>query len=153
LLAMPFLFIVVLSLSLGEGFGEKPDNRLRVSVVDLDEGYTDPGAAAREVAARFACLPTAVGGGIQPQALSAAALAGMQRAVRFPQESWAKVVQRDLLDTADIRLEVIPTRQEAQRLVDSGKRAAVLVFGTNFSKRVHQSSFLAQGINPFYRDG
>src|SRR5207249_1622334 len=26
-------------------------------------------------------------------------------------------------------------------------------FGPNFSRRVQQSSFLAQGINPFYRDG
>src|SRR5438128_8506185 len=57
LLAMPFLFIVVLSLALGEGFGDKPDNRLRVSVLDLDDGFTDPSLAARELAARFAWLP------------------------------------------------------------------------------------------------
>jgi ABC-2 type transport system permease protein len=155
LLAMPFLFIVVLSLALGEGFGEKPDNRLRVSVLDLDDGYTDPSFAARELAARFAWLPLSgpARGGAEPAVLSTLTLTAMQRAVRFPQESWAKVVQRDLLDTADIKLEVIKTRAEAQQLVDSGKRAAVLVFGPNFSRRVQQSSFLAQGINPFYRDG
>src|SRR5439155_11016455 len=38
LLAMPLLFIVVLGLSLGEGFGQKPDDRLRISLVDEDAG-------------------------------------------------------------------------------------------------------------------
>ncbi|MGE3807497.1 MAG: ABC transporter permease [Gemmataceae bacterium] len=41
LLAMPVLFIMVLGLSLGEGFFEKPDDRLRVTIVDLDEGGYD----------------------------------------------------------------------------------------------------------------
>src|SRR5262249_28785368 len=40
LLVAPFLFILVLGISLGEGFGQKPDDRLRVVVVDLDQGYT-----------------------------------------------------------------------------------------------------------------
>ena len=44
LLAMPFIFILVLGVSLGEGFGQKPDDRLRISVVDLDRGYADPAA-------------------------------------------------------------------------------------------------------------
>ena len=39
LLAMPILFIFVLGLSLGEGLFQKPDDRLRVSVIDLDQGY------------------------------------------------------------------------------------------------------------------
>jgi hypothetical protein len=44
LLAMPFLFILVLGMSLGESFGRKPDDRLRVYVVDLDRGhYTQVG--------------------------------------------------------------------------------------------------------------
>ncbi|MFO0807985.1 MAG: ABC transporter permease [Gemmataceae bacterium] len=38
LLAMPLVFILVLGLSLGEGFGQKPDERLRISVVNLDRG-------------------------------------------------------------------------------------------------------------------
>lgn len=38
LLAMPLVFILVLGLALGEGFGQRPDDRLRVSVVVLDEG-------------------------------------------------------------------------------------------------------------------
>jgi ABC-type multidrug transport system permease subunit len=38
LLLMPVVLILVLGLALGEGFGEKPDDRLRVPVVNLDRG-------------------------------------------------------------------------------------------------------------------
>src|SRR5262245_29023942 len=38
LLVTPLLLILVLGLALGEGFGEKPDGRLRISVVNLDRG-------------------------------------------------------------------------------------------------------------------
>src|SRR5262245_43272391 len=38
LLAMPLIFILVLGVSVGEGFGKKPDDRLRVSVLNLDKG-------------------------------------------------------------------------------------------------------------------
>ena len=38
LLVTPLLLILVLGLALGEGFGEKPDERLRISVVNLDDG-------------------------------------------------------------------------------------------------------------------
>src|SRR5215207_8213799 len=41
LLAMPLVFILVLGLALGESFGQKPDDRLRVSVVVLDEGLAE----------------------------------------------------------------------------------------------------------------
>jgi ABC-type multidrug transport system permease subunit len=109
LLVMPFMFILVLGLSLGEGFGQKPDDRLRVSLVDLDEG---PPRNSRDW---------------------------------FPRESWAKVVQRDLAATAEIRVEIIPSLAEAEDLVRNGKRAAVLVFGPRFSRRVSRCSFLAGG--------
>src|SRR5262249_21314059 len=111
-----FIFILVLGVSLGEGFGQKPDDRLRVSLVDLDEGYHDP-------------------------------------VTKKPAEPWSKVVLRDLAETGGIRVEIIPSRAEAENLTGNGKRAAVIVFGPNFSRRVAQSSFLADGINPFYRDG
>src|SRR5205085_8575276 len=56
-----------------------------------------------------------------------------------------------------IRVEVIDDLEEAQRLVDDGKRPAVLVFGPRFSEKVALSSFLADDrnhfLNPFYRDG
>jgi ABC-type Na+ efflux pump permease subunit len=110
LLLMPLLFILVLGVSLGEA-----DSRLRVSLLDLDEG-PPPGPG-------------------------------------FKQKSWAEVVQDDLIKTAGIRVEVIRSRAEAERLVRTGKRAAVLVFGRHFSERVGRSSFLAEGINPFNRDG
>lgn len=40
LLAMPLVFILVLGMALGQNFGQKPDERLRVSVVVLDEGLS-----------------------------------------------------------------------------------------------------------------
>jgi ABC-type Na+ efflux pump permease subunit len=115
LLVMPLLFILVLGLSLGEGFGQKPDDRLRVSIVDLDSGP-----------------PTGT---------------------KFPQTTWTEQMKRDLAETAGIRLEIIGSREEAERLVKNSKRAAVLVFGPKFSRQVNRSSFLADGINPFHRDG
>jgi ABC-type multidrug transport system permease subunit len=42
LLVMPLLLVMVLGLALGEGFGQKPDDRLRISVVNLDRGFTKP---------------------------------------------------------------------------------------------------------------
>src|SRR6516162_859598 len=88
LLVMPFLFILVLGVSLGEGFGQKADARLRVSIVVLDEG--------------------------------------LRTGVPFSKPSWASVVQSDLAETGGIRLEIITSREEAQRLVDNSKRAAIL---------------------------
>src|SRR3954454_1817001 len=38
LLAMPLVFILILGLLLGEGFGQKPDDRLNVSILVLDDG-------------------------------------------------------------------------------------------------------------------
>jgi linearmycin/streptolysin S transport system permease protein len=120
LLAMPLIFILVLGLSLGEGFGQKPDDRLRVSILDEDQGLDDPALAA---------------------------------AIPFGARTWSEVVRHDLDQTAGIRVEVITTHEQAERAVRDGNRAAVLAFGPKFSRRVAQTSFLADGINPFYRDG
>lgn len=115
----PLLLILVLGLALGEGFGEKPDERLRISVVNLDRGLLTP----------------------QP----------------FPNQPWSEVVIDDLSATPDIRIELIPDRAEAERLVARGSRAAVLIFEPHFSERMNRCSFLASGhpppINPFDRDG
>jgi ABC-type multidrug transport system permease subunit len=121
LLAMPLVFILVLGLALGEGFGQKPDDRLRVSLVDDDAG-----------------LPANAGS--------------------YPGEPWSNVVRRDLEQTAGIKVEIIPDRATAERLVRNGQRSCVLIFGPRFSDRVHRCSFLREsifpgGINPFYRDG
>jgi len=117
LLAMPLIFILVLGLSLGETFGQKPDDRLRISVVDLDEGYTDPSDD-------------------HPQRMT-----------------WSKTVQQDLAQTAGLRVEVIAGLEQAQELVSQSRRAAVLVFGPEFSERMTRSSFLRGGVNPLFRDG
>ncbi len=146
LLAMPLIFILVLGMSLGEGFGQQPSERLRVSLVDLDEGiprFFDRPAMLREGLAWLAATPGQ--GAVGFQGAAAASLAAANRPLWFPHESWAKVVQRDLAATADIKIEIIPDRAEAVRLVRAGKRAAVLVFGRHFSKRVSRSSFMAGG--------
>jgi ABC-2 type transport system permease protein len=143
LLAMPVIFILILGLLLGEGFGQKPDNRLRVSIVDLDEGN------------RFSLLREATAPliGLNGNALGTAALIGANRLTRPPDEPWSQVVLRDLKETANIRVEVIPDRATAGELVRDTKRSAVLVFQPTFSEKVTACSFLADGINPFYREG
>jgi ABC-2 type transport system permease protein len=120
LLVTPLVFVAVLSLVVGQGFGQKPDNRLRVSVVNLDEG-----------------LPPDAG--------------------PFPGQRWSDVVLADLAGTADIRIEMIETKEQAQGLVEAGKRSAVLVFEPDFSALMHRCSFLTHAtpepLNPLYRDG
>jgi ABC-type Na+ efflux pump permease subunit len=148
LLGMPFIFILILGLALGEGFGQKPDDRLRVTLVDLDAGYTDPVSLCREVAAWHAA-------GVDSQLLAGLTLASANDLTRFPRERWSQVVRRDLEETASIRVEVLESREDAEQLVSRGKRSAVLVFEPGFSERVAHCSFLTQkgSINPFYRDG
>jgi ABC-type transport system involved in cytochrome c biogenesis permease component len=147
LLAMPIIFVLVLGLSLGETFGQKPDDRLRVSVVDEDVGFAPRAVAALAVSPQGP-LPGALPWG-------ALYLNSRHQAPPRPFESktWSKVVLHDLAETADIRVEIIDSKAEAYQLVHDSKRAAVLVFGPQFSQRVAQTSFLADGINPFYRDG
>lgn len=70
-----------------------------------------------------------------------------------PDGSWSARIIKDLTDTSDIQVEMLENQEEAKRLLDSGRRPAVLVLGPNFSKNVHRCSFLADGVNPFNRDG
>ena len=98
LFAMPLLIIFVLGISLGEGFGQKPDDNLRVALLNLDEGQT-----------------------------------------------WSAIVLKDLGQTARIKIDFIDSYDQAKDLVKTGRRAAVLVLGKNFSKRVERCSFLAAG--------
>lgn len=112
LFVLPLLFIVVFGLFVGESFGQKPDKRLRISLVDLDRG------------------------------------SGLNKG-----EPWSHVVRRDLAETANIRIEIIDNPEEAERLIREHKRAAILVFQSHFSERIDDCSFLADGLNPFHRDG
>jgi ABC-2 type transport system permease protein len=145
LLAMPVTFILVLGVSLGEGFGQKPADRLRVSVLVLDEGlprFFDRPAMLREGMAWLGAAPAGQG---TTGAFSAIAAAHLLHPLWFPHEPWASRVLRDLSETADIRVELIASREEAEALVRSSRRAAVLVLGKHFSKRVERCSFLAAG--------
>ncbi len=140
LVGMPLLFILLLGLLVGEGFGQKSDDRLRVSYVDLDQGH-----AIEECVSWLALTP-------QAGPVPAVSLAAFNRE-RFPPEKWSGVVVRDFEETGGIRLEKVPDRETAVRLCRDGKRPAILVFGPSFSRRLDECSFLEGGINPFYRDG
>ncbi len=119
LLLMPLLLILVLGLSLGEGFGQKADDRLRISIVDQDAGFVEHDPDTKKEI----------------------------------QHHWSKVVENDLAQSAQIRVELIPSRAAAEDLIARSRRSAVLVFGPKFSERVTHCSFLPDGVNPFYRDG
>src|SRR6059058_3117028 len=98
LLAMPFIFILVLGLLLGEGFGQKPDDRLRVSLVNEDLGYAPRQAASLLMAT--------------PMPGSPLAAVATHHALTSEFEDWSRVVERDLSETAGIRVELIESRQE-----------------------------------------
>src|SRR5439155_25654952 len=73
LLVMPLIFILVLGVSLGEGFGQKPEDRLRVSVLNLDESlprYFERPAMLRDGLAWLSLTP-----GLPPGPPSAAPIA------------------------------------------------------------------------------
>ena len=147
---MPLLFIFLLGLLLGEGFGQNPDRNLRVSVVNLDQGYNLDRAAGW---LGLTPAPVPLPGAVPPPLLAALGL-DLAQSERFPpQGKWANVVLNDLKETAGIRVEIIEDLQTAQYLCRESKRPAVLVLGPYFSHRVAQCSFLRDGINPFYRDG
>src|SRR5581483_5718584 len=122
LVVMPLVLILILGLSIGEAFGRKPDDRIRISVVNEDAGL--PPDPHRD----------------------------------FPPKPWSEVVIDDLTDTADIRVERIATREEGQRLVARGDRAAVVIFRPEFSANAQRCSFVGEEfkpnhLNPLYRDG
>src|SRR3954451_9718443 len=87
LLAMPLIFILVLGLALGEGFGQKPDDRLRVSLVDLDTPVIDRDAALAEAAAWLSGPPGPADG--LAALLRPAGFAFYAHEAQFPFESWA----------------------------------------------------------------
>src|SRR5438876_11447850 len=63
LLAMPLIFILVLGISLGEGFGQKPAAGLKITVLNLDEGLPpDRIALTREGVSWFALAPNPASG-------------------------------------------------------------------------------------------
>jgi ABC-type multidrug transport system permease subunit len=146
LLAMPLIFIFVLGVSLGENFGKKPAAGLRVSVLNLDEGvprFFDRPAMIREGIGWLAITPNPASG--PSQALAGTSLAWANHAEWFPHQKWSELLVHDLNETAGIRVEFVKDLEEARYLVKTGKRAAVLVLGKAFSKRVERSSFLASG--------
>jgi ABC-2 type transport system permease protein len=145
LLAMPLIFILVLGVSLGENFGKPASAGLRVSVLVEDEGvprFFDRPAMIRD---GLGCLAITPNPASSTQAWAGCGLVLANRPSWFPHDSWSQLLIRDLNETAEIQVEFISNRAEAERLVRSGQRAAVLVLGKHFSKRIERCSFLASG--------
>src|SRR5262245_21731651 len=94
LLGLPLIFILILGRLLGDS-----DERVRISVVDLDRGPC----------------------GLPDKELQ-----------DLPRKTWSQVVIRDLADTGGIKIEVLSSREEAERLIRYHRRAAVLVFRPDF---------------------
>lgn len=176
LLLMPLVLILVLGLSLGEAFGRKPDDQLQISIVDEDWGMSEsfaplPPLARDDVAAVVGSVSFAVPRVPSPslwnppvrQKANAAAVGGVAyllplRRQHPPTGRWVDVVLADLKDTGDIKIERLPSREEAERLKQQGKRAAVVVFGPEFSNKVDRCSFVGgefktAPINPLDRYG
>jgi len=68
-------------------------------------------------------------------------------------QPWGEWVRRDLRESPDLRIELIGSVEEAEELVASHRRAAVIVLGPELSEKINACSFLSGGINPFHRDG
>jgi ABC-type multidrug transport system permease subunit len=147
LVAMPLLFILVLGLLLGEGFGQKPDDRIRVMIVDLDqrpEFFRYRG----QVAAALASAPAG------PLYLLPALQVGPGEPWPglFPGRTWTEQVQDDFKESG-IRVDVVDSVETARQLVHEHRQPAVLVFEPGFSNAMCDCSFLSGGINPFHHDG
>src|SRR5262249_22549276 len=125
----PLLLIVVLYFALGESFGETTDEKLRISIVNLDNGLpagtTFPDKSWAEVVIDDLSAPDErPGAADQPK-------------------------------RQDVRLEFISDLAEGEQLVARGRRPAVVVFGPKFSEQLDRCSFLTQpgSVNPLGRDG
>src|SRR5262249_43249889 len=76
----------------------------------------------------------------------------------FPPKRWSEMVLDDLSGTADIRIELLDTLEDAERMVRRGERSAVIVFEPDFGDKVHRCSFVGppfkqNPINPLFRAG
>jgi ABC-type transport system involved in cytochrome c biogenesis permease component len=176
LLLMPLVLILILGLTLGEAFGRKPDDQLQIAIVDEDRGLnpsfadlpplTDDPAGAVLGSVSFAISRKPYPSRWNPPVKSkpVAALVGGPTAVmpllraHPPTGRWADVLIDDLKNTGNIKIERVPSRADAERLVQRGKRPAVVVIEPDFSEKVDRCSFVgadfkAAPINPLDRYG
>jgi ABC-type multidrug transport system permease subunit len=147
LVAMPLLFILVLGLLLGEGFGQKPDDRIRVLMVDRDQ-QPDFFCHRGQIAAVLASAP----GGPLQVVPALGVPPGEPWPGLVPGRTWTEEVRDDLKESG-IRVDLVAGEEEGQRLVRDHRQPAVLVFEPGFSNAVCYCSFLTDGINPFNHDG
>lgn len=137
LLLMPLLLILVLGLSVGDLFGNKPDDQLQISVVVEDAGL--PASVIEKPMLKEKPYGAFLG--------SVCFAAPMKR-THPPTRRWVDVLLDDLKDTGNIKIEVIPSRAEAEQLVKRGKRSAVVVFEPEFSDRIDRCSFVGAEFRP-----
>lgn len=147
LLLMPVALILVLGLSLGEAFGRKPDDTLTVAVVVEDAGL--PPSAMIAPPPSDPEFAAAIGGFVNKIPMNR---------MQPPGGRWSDVALDDFMSTGNIRIERLPDRAEAERLIRRGKRAAVVVFRPDFSDRVERCSFVGaefkqDPINPLDKYG
>src|SRR5260370_20189767 len=140
LLAMPLIFILVLGASLGEGFGKKAEDTLRISVLILDHEPQDVPALTPEVMSRFTIQPGLLAGPTQPLA-AACLIQAKQPAWSFPYGPWSDLVLKDLRQTANIRVERIDSRELAAELIPTRRRAALLAPGPPSGQNARRRSF------------
>ncbi len=157
LLVMPLLFVAVLGVAVGEGFGQKPDDRLRISVVNLDEGLPTPQGETPQRDTPQRDTPQKDKSTSKTNSKTVSTKQKPKKSERYPGRRWSEVVIEDLANTAGIRIEVIQSTAEAEDLIRRGRRAAILVFEKNFSEQMNRCSFLTAAVppplNPLYRDG
>ena len=133
LIVMPLVFILLLGLLLGEGFGQKPDNRLRISLVSEDLGYAPRRAAGLFQALPFqgdhALIPAQHSGRGDDERGPFAMAAGAQRFtldddVRVDADR--RVVDEDSpVDLADVDTHAATAGDHADRLVDIRRQAEI----------------------------
>ncbi len=137
LLLMPLVLILVLGLSLGDAFGRKADDQLQISVVVEDAGLP------AKVVAREPIREKPAGA-----LLGSASYAAPMARLHPPTKRWVDVMLDDLKDTGNIKIEIIPSRAEAEQLVKRGKRSAVIVFEPEFSEKIDRCSFVGAEFRP-----
>ena len=77
----------------------------------------------------------------------------LDRKAGFGGLTWGERIRADLRESPDLKLEIIKDPDEAKNLVQSHRRAAIIVLGSDLGDKIDICSFLSGGINPFHREG
>lgn len=67
--------------------------------------------------------------------------------------TWGERIRADLRESPDLKLEIINDPEEARALVQTHRRSAIIILGSDLGNKIDNCSFLSGGINPFHREG